>query len=375
MQPITCPICSNRNPPGDLRCLKCAADLTDPDVLAMAPGDSIEMPQSSLGEIGQLSSDKFFGVSRAKLLEGGALRTISLLGGVALILAFLIPIPNDPVRGKWYMSWSVGKEYSGWAFWFPLLFGAGGIALAFVPKPERWIRAIILAAMSLFGMLFIMPRLAKAGVGFTSMMPLFSLGLIAAAVAMTLRVYFPLEKPPRLAIIVAAAITIVGMVIPMSIAGKVMPIEFVRFTGKMWKDTSLAGVAWESMDMDMMVRLLSLYIMVPLLLFTGAAVAAWPVPGGVWDKTSFFVRPVAWAVVLYLPFQKMLLVFNVTGWNETRYGFKIAKQFSKITNAMMISRMRMILLATVFMMWAVFSAVVIYKHFRPQAGQNAQGGV
>lgn len=368
MPPITCPICSNRNPPGDLRCLKCGADLTDPDVIAMAPGSSAEMPQSSLGDIGQLSSDKFFGVSRANLLEGGALRTIALVGGIALLVAFLIPIPKDPRAGKWWMAWSVGKPFAGWAFWYPLLAGLAGIALAFVPKPERWIRACILAAISLFGLLFIMPRLGKAGGGFTGMLPLFTLGVLAAACAMALRVYFPLEKLPRLAIIVAAAVTVLGMVVPMAKPLEVLPFEFARF-GQNWKDASLAGIALDTFDLDMMLRLLGLYMLLPMALFAGAAVAAWPVPGGVWDKTSYVVRPVAWAVVLYLPFQKLLLVFNVTGWSETKYGVRYAKEFSKVSNAIMISRMRMIIVATVLVLWAIFSAVVIYKKLRPEAGE------
>jgi len=367
MQATTCPICSNRNPPGDLRCLKCAADLTDPDVIAMGASEGLAAAPASLGEIGQLSSDKFFGVSRAKLLEGGSLRTISLFGGIALILAFLIPIPNAPGSGKWWMSWSVGKPLAGWAFWFPLVFGAAGVALAFVPKPDRWIRAIILAAMSLFGMLFIMPRLGKAGMAYSAMMPLFTIGLMAAACAITLRVYFPLEKPPRLAIIIASAIALIGMVIPMAKAGTVVPLEYSVFRAGALNDASLLGIAWESMDQDMMVRLISLYGLFLLGLLIGASIAAWPVPGGVWDKTSFFVRPAAWAVVLYLPFQKALLVFNVAGWPSTHGGFANAKAVSKFANALMLSRARMILLATVFLMWAVFSAAVLYHHFRPQA--------
>jgi len=356
-----------------LRCLKCGADLTDPDVLAMAAAEPVPMPASGLGDLGQLSSDKFLGVSRETLLEGGALRIVSLVGGIALILAFLIPIPKDPYQSKWWMAWSVGKPFAKWAFWFPLLFGAAGVALAFLPKPDRWIRAIILAAMSLFGILFLMPRLAAAGGGYRQMMPLFALGLVAAACAMTLRVYFPLERPPRIAIIVATAVTIVGLALPMAKAGEVMPFEFSVFHGGALKDASLLGLASDSFDEDMMVRLIGLYTMLVMVLFAGASAAAWPVPGGVWDKTSFVVRPVTWAVVLYWPMQKAVLVFNITGWTAPKgSGFRAAKQVSNFSNAIMITRTRMVLVTAVFVLWAVFSAVVIYKHFRPGAGASVK---
>jgi len=359
-----CPICKQMLQPGHYLCPACGADLSDPDVLAMAPGDSTELPQSSLGEAGALSERKFLRATTDSIRSGAAMRTLGLVGGIFLVLAFLIPVSADFRHWMWPReALDRGPTF---AVLLPLVTGLVGIAAALIPRLDNWVRAAVLVLCGLLGIFFCLPPLGEfAGTAFAAT-PLLTLGLLVAGSALAGRLYFPRSQAVRLALIGGTVVTVIALFVPMAKTYTALPIELPIYIANPFKEMSLFSALSKGAGHDVMVRFLSLYALLPLVLLPTAAALAWPTPGGVWDKMGTALRPIAWVAVLYLPLGYALQAFNVAGW--TNFPDVMARgvwvEFDDFTQALMLGRARLALVSAFFVVWTQIGAVVLFDYVR-----------
>ncbi len=368
MESTTCPICRQPNPPTNHMCSSCGADFTDPDVQAMKPGDSATLPSSSLGEAGALAADRFLGIAITDP-EGSGLRKLALIGGIVLAATAFVPVTVD--FSHWLGPRAALSQGPTLAVLFPLLAGAAGIAMALVGRIDNWVRAAVLAGLGLCGFALCLPPLGElAGAPFSRSFPVLLqiVALLAAGAALALRVCRPRSRDARYGVIAGTVLVVIAMVIPIGEAVRALPIEFSLYINHPFTDTSLVSAYAKGFDHDMMVRVLALWSLLPLLLLPLATALAWPVPGGVWDRTSTVVRPLSWLVALFIPLGFALMVFNVAGWNEFQNvvirGHWVT--FDDFTQSLLVGRARLAVLATFFALWVELGAVVIHDRFRPE---------
>ncbi len=366
-----CPICKQQLQPGHVLCPACGADLSDPDVLAMAPGDSTEMPQSSLGEVGALSERKFLRATTDSLRSGAAMRKLALIGGIFLALAFLIPVSAD--FRTWMWPTDAIDRGPTFAVLLPLALGILGIASAFVPKLENWHRAAILVGGGLVGIFFCLPPLGKFAGTACVATPILTLGMLVAGSALAGRIFFPRSQAVRLALIGGAAVSVVALFIPMADTRDALPIELPLYINNEFREMSLFAAYSKGMDHDVMVRFLSMYALLPLLLLPAAAALAWPVPRGVWDKMATALRPIAWVAVLFIPLGYALQAFNSAGWSEFQViaARGVWVDFDDFTQALMVGRARLALVSAFLFVWVQLGAVVLFDHVRNRAASTA----
>ena len=368
MRIITCPICRQPNPPDNHLCLSCGADFSDPDVTAMAPGDSSQLPQSSLGAAGEMAEDRFIAISYAGLTEGNALRRLALVGGLVFLAAFFIPTTVD--FRSWLGPLAGLDKGPTLAVLFPLLAAALGLAMALVGKLDNWVRAAVLVGVGLLGLFLCLPPLGKFAGAPYKLLPVYTVGLLCAGAALAMRMYNPRSRDARYAAIAAAVIVAIGMVIPVGESHRALAIEFPSYADSEFGDMALASAYWKGLTRDMMVRMLSLYGLLPLIALPLAAALAWPTPRGVWDKYAVALRPLAWLAALYIPLAFALLVFNVDGWSE--FTSLVARdQWDNFSEALLIGRARLVVLSLFLVLWVEIGAVVVHHHLRPDDGAAA----
>lgn len=363
----SCPICRAPNPPAVLRCIQCGADFHDPDVIALAPGDSTELPAASLGEAGALASDRFMGISLTGLLEGRALATLGLLGGVALVAAFLAPVSADYTA--WIMPWTAAKDGPALALVYPLLAAAAGFVAFATGRLEPWIRAALLCGLGLAGIFFTLTPLGGYAAGPIDLMVVFTAGMLLCGVAVTLRMYYPQLMESRHLLAAGAGVVLLGMLLPLTDVRDHLPAEFAW---RMFRDTDAAASAsalsayLDGSGTDAMVQLVSWWGLLPVVLVPAALALAWSRPGGVWDRGSTGLRPIAWALVLFVPLTWFLYLFNLMGWDDlqwVRYKGQAAR-FEDFTMTVTVGRAKVAVAATVYALWAVFGSVVLYARLR-----------
>lgn len=372
---IKCPICSGMSPPGSHRCVTCGADFSDPDVRAMAEATAAaDIPEESLGEAGALAGDKFLWMSHEKLIAGKLLQKLALIGGVFLAIGFLVPVF---VKGEFVMPWKATAHASTLALVFPGVAAIAGIALALLAISNA-ARAGVMVAIGLAGLTLSVPALGKfAGTSQWSL-PVLTIGVIVAGIGAALRIYRPRSDESRYILAAGAAVTVVALFIPIGKTYEAIPMEFWYYIhdDDRWRDLSLFSSYAKGIDHDVLVRFLSMYGLLPLLLFPIATAVAWPKPGGVWDKSSSALRPMAWMIVMYIPFGFALALFNVTGWAESEAGNPwmpgwAMDRFAKLTKAIMLGRAKLMVTSLFYTFWVVFGAVVLYDRLRGSGAHPA----
>jgi hypothetical protein len=364
-QAFKCPICGAANMPHDHLCVQCGADFSDPDVLAMAPGDSTTMPSSSLGAAGELSASKFLGVELDDLLSGKSLRTLGLVGAILLVVCSLIPV-TDNYR-DWKMLWSAVSDGPWFALLLPIVAAGIGAAVFFANQIPTWIRGAMLGGVGLFGVFFSLSGLGQYGAAPERVLPIFVVGLLMAGVGIIIRIYRPTDINGRWAMIAGAPLAFLGLVIPLVASDKALPGEFRLFFNDLAiTDISPLSAYNKAFDHDAMVQLLGMWGLLPILLLPIAAAVAWKQPGGVWDKSSPALRPIGWCIVLYIPLTYAVYVFNVFGWTgASKYIMYegVYAEFASFNKAVLITRTKLMVMAVVYALWIQFGAFVIYDHF------------
>lgn len=370
----TCPICRSPNPPGVLRCGQCGADFHDPDVAALAPGDSTELPSASLGEAGALSSDRFMGVSLTGLLEGRALALLGLFGGIGLVAAFLAPVSPDYTG--WLMPWAAvsggGPELG---LVYPMVGAAAGFWAFAARGVQPWIRAAVLAGVALFGLFVTLVPLGGYAAGPVDLMVVYTAGMVLCGLGAALRMYYPQLMEARHILAAGAAVVLVGMVLPLEDVRDHLPAEFAW---RMWRGDEVAEASalsayLDGSGTDAMVQLVSWWGLLPLVLIPAALALAWPRPNGVWDRGGTGLRPIAWALVLFVPLTWFLYLFNLMGWDDlqwVRYKGHAAR-FEDFTMTVTVGRAKIAVASAVYALWAVFAGIVLYARLRLRNPANA----
>ena len=352
-----CPICSAPWRNDSNLCASCGADLLDPDVQAFAggqaPGQDDPSAQAPAGDAGMLGAGKILGVSLDGLRDSTALRRLGLWGGVLLAVAFVLPAQR---LWKWLPPLVYGEErrlettlkYS-WdllatgpalALLFPLVGALVGLAVAWAPGLPTHVRAKLLAVTGLLGFVLCLGQLGAYGLAPTQVVTLTLLGVLVAGTSMAARVLDPQSGPARIGLVAGAALFALGMLIPTSDLAARLHHEFK------WMDlpSSWAVPAYEIYK-PLAARaghvfFAAIWLFLPLVLIPAAAVMAWKRPSGVWDKDGLALRPVAWALLLYVPVLYALIAFSALGWDDEK------------SKSALVGRMRLLALVVPLCLWA-----------------------
>ncbi|HLU67993.1 MAG TPA: hypothetical protein VKZ63_17035 [Kofleriaceae bacterium] len=351
-----CPICASKQPPNAMRCQSCGADFADPDVRALG-GEAAAVSMSTLGAPGALSASRFLGFSLDGAVAGGAARPLALVGAGVLAAGFLAPLTID--FAALAPTWKALDGGPAAALLYPLVAAVAGLVLALAPVPAI-ARSAALAGLGLAGLASLpwLGRFAGAPQAPLALAPLF---LCGAAAAVALRLHDPGSKAARRALAISGGLAVAALLVPMADAWRALPVELRFYLGgrDALDSGTTAGAFAQVINRDPNVLFVCLWAFMPFALVAGAIALAWPRPRGVWDTFGKILRPVGWAIALYLPIAYLLGAINLAGWDAgglvatgeyvTRY-----ENFVKTT---MAARTKLAVLATGFSLWAVLGAL------------------
>lgn len=353
--PAPCPICKAPTTYRAIRCDACGADLTDPDVLAMA--DAPAQSMSQLGAAGELGGGTFLGCSGDGLADGRrALRAVAALGAGLLAVALLLPVAVEIVgydedRAKWLtesvMAWDAwGMDGAPvLALVAPLALVALGFAVALAPAsvPAR-ARSGALAALGLAALVLVVGQLGEPAGTPTRAVTLAVAGILVAAVFGAARVLVPTSNAARYGLAAGVAICALGYVLPLGELSPTVPDEyrvFARPLGLELDGGPLIALLIDGItSRHALVLFPSLLALLPVVAAPWAAWAGWKQPRGPWDADSLAVRPLAWFLALIVPATYAMYAFNAMGW-------------SKVGDAIAMPRLRMLLIVGAATMWIV----------------------
>lgn len=319
---------------------------------------------------GSLAHSKTLGFSEDSLVDGTGIRKLAMIGLLPLIAGFLLPIHDNFVDST--SAWSALDRGPSIALLFPLVAIVLGL-VAFLAPLSSWVRSAILMSAGAFG-LASLPFLGEFSGSPEKFMPLILLGTLIAGWGLVLRSLDAQADMPRRILIAGAVLTLIGFLIPMSSAGQSLPIE-VRFFlhGEMGSSSPL-GAYSEAFNRSPMVAFSVFYLFLPLVLLPIAAVIAYPKPSGAWDKMGLILKPITWIIVLYIPIGFVLFLLNMMGGDGTEYVI-IDKHYisdDEFRSGAMYGRLRQLLLATSFALWAVVPVVSLAKRFLAPAPKETQ---
>jgi hypothetical protein len=366
-QRIVCPVCEVPWRSQSRICASCGANLDDPDVQAFAGSPAAA---AAAGETGTLGMGKLFGVDLERLRDGTAMRRLGLWGGLLLAVAFVMPAHR---LWKWVapphwgderrlettlkFSWDLFGDGNSVALLYPLVAALLGFAVAWVPGLPTHVRAKLLAATGLVGLVVCVAPLGEYGSAPTQVATLTALGLIVGGTAVAARVLEPRSIAARDGLVAAAVLFTLGMLIPTSHLAERLYLEF-KWRGL--DETSvipLLAIVGKGLALSAgSVFLVALWLVLPLVLLPVAAVLAWKQPGGVWDKDGMALRPVAWALVLYLPVLYGLMAFSALGWDDQR------------AHGALLGRMRLSAITLPLWLWAQFGLLAALPARRTTGG-------
>ncbi|MCP4448577.1 MAG: hypothetical protein GY811_25055 [Myxococcales bacterium] len=354
-----CPVCTQNNPASSMRCSACGADFGDPDVMAMMSEDASNIVAPKVAP-GSLAHSNFLGISEDGLVEGSALRKLAIIGSLFLIGAFLLPISID--FGDKVMAWKALEGAPAIALLFPVLAAIMGIASAIVPL-QSWQRAATLLAAGLVG-LTTLPFLGSLSGSPEALLPLIWLGVVVSSWGLVLRCYDSQSMLARKIAIAGAVLAFVGFFLPLSAPQNAVPLE-MRFYFRGALESGSAFTVYKTVfNRDPMVFFSSIYLFLPMFLLPLGAALAWATPSGAWDKMGMVLRPVAWLTVLYVPIGFALFAFNLLGENSGRVIIDNAYySWNEVTNAALLGRLRLLLLGSVFALWASLPSMALLRAF------------
>ncbi len=346
-------------------CKSCGADLYDPDVQAFAGGKapgSVPLgtddpsQQAAADAAGMLGAGQVAGVRLEGLLDGTALRRLGVIGGMMLLVAFVLPAVRDYERvfvhgdwgyvGSYRYSWDLLVGGNALALLFPLVAGLLGLVVAFVPGLSTPVRASLLGAAGLIGLVLCLGQLGSYGMAPTSTATLTTLGAILAGIGMAARVLLPQSTPARWTLVAASVVFTAGMLIPVGDLSPRLPFDYSFYGDWLGADlTDAVPVATIASGVDrraMGLFFVAVWMLLPLVLFPAAAYLSWRRPQGVWDKDGLALRPLSWLIVLYLPLLYGLMAFSAGGWDD---------QASK---SAMLGRIRLFVVCLPLVLWSLF---------------------
>ncbi len=363
-----CPVCSHNNPPQSFRCTSCAADFSDPDLMAMMSLDS-EAGDAPDIKAGSLAHSKILGFSEDGLLDGTGVRKLAMLGLILLIAGFLLPVHTNYVDST--SAWNALEHASALTLLFPILAIVLGL-VAFLAPLASWIRSALLIVAGTLG-LATLPALGSFSGSPEKLLPLITLGTLLGGWGLVLRGLDAQSDVARRILIAGAAIAAVGYLIPMSDGGLSLPIELRLFLNGEIESGSALGVYSGVFNRSPMVFFSVAYLFLPLVILPAAAAIAYPKPTGAWDKRGLLLKPISWFIVLYVPIGFVLFLLNMlgSGTYETILVDRYYIPYEDFRSAVLSGRFRQLLLSTAFASWAVLPIVGLAKRFFSSAEQQS----
>ena len=361
---MLCPICDRDNPVDARRCKACGADFEDPELAAQ-----LERPHGlDADEEVNLTGDRFLTIRWIGLVYGGDLRRVLLLGGILWLVAGLLPVNLDYHGVK--AVWSVLGSGPTVALLAPLVLGVIGVALA--TPLGRGVPPVALAGVLAAGGAAVL-AFGVAPLGASCAMPervpyLWWLGLAVTAGGIAIRVLRPRDLNARWFAVGGAVLVVVGMALPITDARAALPGEFAFFLrGGSLIDKSLAGAALDGFDDDIMVKFLSLWYLLSIPFALAGAALCLPAQKGAWDSLGLALRPIGWALVLYVPLTVLFCTVNIMGWKG---GSLVAYQghdhaWDDFVGALFAGRARLVLVTAPAAAWLVTGLVGLRVHLLP----------
>ncbi len=357
---MPCPVCDQKNPPNSNRCTSCAADFTDPDVMAMMGKDTSSVA-SPVIDGGALTHSTILGVSEQGLENGTALRKLAFVGIALLAIGFLIPVSHNYVDSS--SAWNALQHAPAIALLFPALAIAMGLMASFAPLLP-WQRSVLLLTAGVIG-LTTLPFLGHLSGSPEKFLPAILLGMLAGTWGLILRGFDAQSAVARKLTIAGAVLIVVGFLLPMSDAATGLPLEIRLFLTASIDSASPLSLYSEAFNRDPMIFFVIVFLFLPLLLIPIGAAIAFPKPSGAWDKLGLILKPITWIAILYLPLLFALFAFNLMGYELGRY-ILIDKHYlasDEFQSAAISGRIRLMLLATAFSLWATLPIVAVAKEF------------
>jgi hypothetical protein len=361
---FVCPVCEAPWRSDTNVCTSCGADLYDPDVQAFAQGRAPgTVPvgandparEAASGDAGTLGAGQILGVRAEGLADGSALRRLGVVGGLALLVAFVLPALREFERegARWIgddwhfvgilkFSWDLMGQGHALALVYPLVAGVGGIALGLVPGLSPAWRGKLLALLGLVGIVVSAGPLGTYALAPTDLATLPTLGILVAGGAMAWRMLAPGSVRARQALVAAGVIFVVGMVLPVADLAPRLPFDysFDRLNVELAHAVPVVQIARGLDRRALALFFVAVWLLAPLVLVPAAAALSWRKPRGVWDKDGLALRPLAWVLVLYLPILYALMAFSATGWED------------QLSKSAVLGRTRLILVVAPFALWA-----------------------
>jgi hypothetical protein len=328
--------------------------------MAGASADAIAGEQQA----GSLVSSRFLWISIDSLCEGPALRKLGIAGAVALLVGFAFPVLSHDSRvTQWPWEMLAGGPWL--ALIYPLIAAAVGLAAVLIPALSRRVGGALMAAAGIIGLMLCLPALGKFAGSASALMPLFVVGLVATGAALVVRSVDPGSALARKTLAAGAVLALVGLLIPVADAYRLLPAELTFFIDADALGTaSPIGAYVEAFNRDPLVFFYAVFLMLPVVLLPVAVVIAWPKPGGPWDKSGLIIRPIAGFVVLYVPIGLALLMFNVMGMSDSSTLVYIQGElfpFNEYAERLLVGRAKLAVLGSVFALWAQLGTIVVLR--------------
>lgn len=368
MSLTACPVCEHKNPAAAMRCTRCGANFSDPDVMALAGGGALASESlSSIGETGALSSDRFFGFSLSDVAAGDLAR-LGLGGAALLAVGFLLPAAHglDETRA----AWSAASDGDAAALFFPLLAAAAGILAALARGLPAALRLGLLAGAGLAGLAWALPALGEMASTATPAVSLINLAIAAGGAALVFRATRPAHPDARAVLAAAAALLVVASLIPLWDPARLLPFEIWPYLegdgGARSYLATFAGVA----NRDPLVFFTVLHGLAPVALLVGAAALGWGRASGPWDKRGLVLRPIAAFFAVYFVLGFALYIFNLMGWAG---GSWVAidgeyARFEGFASSRKMVRVKLMVLSLPLMLWAQLGLAALWDRLRPAGG-------
>jgi len=364
---MKCPICDRDNDRDARRCRSCGADFEDAEVAAQ-----LDRPRPDEDEDGEidLSGGRYLGVRWLGFEAGGDLRRLALIGGILFALCAVLPVKLGfgPVQA----SWGALEHGPKLALLLPFVLAAIGVTLA-TPLgralPPIAVAGVLAAAGAAALPLALTPMGEHAGTTVhTLWLPWLGTAIAAAGVA--IRVLRRKDPHARWIIVGGAVLAVLGMLLPHGDAREYLPGEFSLYMrGRQLADTGLLSAWTDGFDNDSMIRFLSLWHLLELVLLGLAVGFAMQPSTGPWDSKGLVLRPVGVALVFHLTLTLLLYTVNVMGWNafDVVYWHDHRYAWDDFTGGMFAGRARLALLSLPASIWLVAGLVGLYVHLAPKA--------
>lgn len=372
---MNCPICARFLPDGSRRCSQCGADFQDPDVLALIqapkpPPTSVVSSDVRRVGAGGLSIDRFLGMSAAGIADGSSFQRVGLIGAACLLIGFLVPIDLD-FRGS-EMPLAILDRGPRAAILVPLILAIAGGVVALLKRGSVPVVAIagLFAAGGLVELTLGLAPFGRAA-GTPSSLPILTWGGVAlAGIGVSVRILRPADPFAKWFVLAGALLYIGGGLLAHDDVATLVPLEYqVIARYETGLDGSVLGLARDALD-DAFTLVLGVHALLPVVLLPLAAALAFRPPSGVWDTSGNVLRALGLAIVLWLPLGFLGGMINVWGWPRgVFYDGDRAISMEALTSALLVGRVRLLLLSAGAMLWLTAGVTALYVWWRARAAR------